>query len=249
MCHAWSERRICPKGGNRGSVKEAGILQAKGKLLVLEAGDGSGKATQTKMLRERLVAESRCVRQVEFPDYASPSSALVRMYLGGDFGERASEVNAYAASAFFAVDRYASFQTKWRADLEAGAIVLADRYTTANMVHQAVKIEDAAEREAFLAWLEDFEYEKLALPRPDLVLFLDMDPAVSRRLIAARAAASGAARDIHERDEDYLVRCHRASVNLAARCGWQRIRCSEAGEPLSREAVHEKIYEAVRRIL
>ena len=224
-------------------------MQAKGKLLVLEAGDGSGKATQTKMLRERLVAEDRCVRQVEFPDYASPSSALVRMYLGGDFGERASEVNAYAASAFFAVDRYASFQTKWRADLEAGAIVLADRYTTANMVHQAVKIEDAAEREAFLAWLEDFEYGKLALPRPDLVLFLDMDPAVSRRLIAARAAASGAARDIHERDEDYLVRCHRASINLAARCGWQRIRCSEAGEPLSREAVHEKIYEAVRRIL
>ena len=224
-------------------------MQANGKLLVLEAGDGSGKATQTKMLRERLVAESRCVRQVEFPDYASPSSALVRMYLGGDFGERASEVNAYAASAFFAVDRYASFQTKWRADLEAGAIVLADRYTTANMVHQAVKIEDEAERESFLAWLEDFEYEKLALPRPDLVLFLDMDPAVSRRLIAARAAASGVAQDIHERDEDYLVRCHRASVNLAARCGWQRIRCSEAGEPLSREAVHEKIYEAVRRIL
>ena len=224
-------------------------MQTKGKLLVLEAGDGSGKATQTKMLRERLVAEGRCVRQVEFPDYESPSSALVRMYLGGDFGERASEVNAYAASAFFAVDRYASFQTKWRADLEAGAIVLADRYTTANMVHQAVKLEEAAEREAFLAWLEDFEYGKLALPRPDLVLFLDMDPAVSRRLIAARAAASGAARDIHERDEDYLVRCHRASVNLAARCGWQRIRCSEAGEPLSREAVHEKIYEAVRRIL
>ena len=224
-------------------------MQAKGKLLVLEAGDGSGKATQTKMLRERLVAEGRCVRQVEFPDYESPSSALVRMYLGGDFGERASEVDAYAASTFFAVDRYASFQMKWRADLEAGAIVLADRYTTANMVHQAVKLEEAAEREAFLAWLEDFEYEKLALPRPDLVLFLDMDPAVSRRLIAARAAASGAARDIHERDEDYLVHCHRASVNLAARCGWQRIRCSEAGEPLSREAVHEKIYESVRRIL
>ena len=224
-------------------------MQANGKLLVLEAGDGSGKATQTKMLKERLVAEDRCVRQVEFPDYASPSSALVRMYLGGDFGERASEVNAYAASTFFAVDRYASFQMKWRADLEAGAIVLADRYTTANMVHQAVKIEDEAERESFLAWLEDFEYEKLALPRPDLVLFLDMDPAVSRRLIAARAAASGVAQDIHERDEDYLVRCHRASVNLAARCGWQRVRCSEAGEPLSREAVHEKIYEAVRRIL
>ena len=224
-------------------------MQANGKLLVLEAGDGSGKATQTKMLEERLAAEGRRVRQVEFPDYGSPSSALVRMYLGGDFGAQAAAVNAYAASSFFAVDRYASFQTKWRTDYEAGAVILADRYTTANMVHQAVKIEDEAERESFLAWLEDFEYEKLALPRPDLVLFLDMDPAVSRRLIAARAAASGVAQDIHERDEDYLVRCHRASVNLAARCGWQRIRCSEAGEPLSREAVHEKIYESVRRIL
>ena len=238
-----------PRVENRGSVEEAGILQAKGKLLVLEAGDGSGKATQTKMLKERLVAEGRCVRQVEFPDYASPSSALVRMYLGGDFGERASEVDAYAASTFFAVDRYASFQMKWRADLEAGAIVLADRYTTANMVHQAVKIEDAKEREAFLSWLEDFEYEKLALPRPDLVIFLDMEPDVSRRLIERRAAASLAEKDIHERDEDYLVRCHRASVHLAMRCGWQRIRCSEAGEPLSREAVHEKVYEAVKKIL
>ena len=224
-------------------------MQQKGQLIILEAGDGSGKATQTRLLAARLRTEGRTVREVEFPDYGSPSSALVRMYLGGDFGAQAADVNAYAASSFFAVDRYASFQTKWRADYEAGAVILADRYTTANMVHQAVKIEDAAAREAFLAWLEDFEYEKLALPRPDLVLFLDMDPAVSRRLIAARAAASGAARDIHERDEDYLVRCHRASVNLAARCGWQRIRCSEAGEPLSREAVHEKIYEAVRRIL
>lgn len=224
-------------------------MQRKGKLIILEAGDGSGKATQTKMLKERLLAEGRRVCPVEFPDYGSPSSALVRMYLGGDFGARASEVNAYAASAFFAVDRYASFQMKWRAELETGAIVLADRYTTANMVHQAVKIVDEAEREAFLAWLEDFEYEKLGLPRPDLVLFLDMDPAVSRRLIAARAAASHAAKDIHERDEDYLALCHRASVSLAARCGWQRIRCSEAGEPLSREAVHEKVCEAVKRIL
>ena len=222
---------------------------AKGKLFIIEAGDGSGKETQTRLLAERLERDGHSILPITFPDYAADSSMLVRMYLRGDFGTHADDVNAYAASTFFAVDRYASFQMKWRADLEAGAIVLADRYTTANMVHQAVKIEDEAERESFLAWLEDFEYEKLALPRPDLVLFLDMDPAVSRRLIAARAAASGVAQDIHERDEDYLVRCHRASVNLAARCGWQRIRCSEAGEPLSREAVHEKIYEAVRRIL
>lgn len=224
-------------------------MQEKGKLIILEAGDGSGKATQTRLLAERLCAEGRRVRQIEFPDYGSPSSALVRMYLGGDFGARASEVNAYAASAFFAVDRYASFQTKWRTDYEAGFVILADRYTTANMVHQAVKLENAAEHDAFLAWIEDFEYGKLALPRPDLVVFLDMDPAVSRRLLAARAAASGAEKDIHERDTGYLERCHAASVALAARLGWQRIVCSSAGEPLARELVHEKIYEAVRRVL
>ena len=220
-------------------MKERGeekILQPKGRLVILEAGDGSGKATQTKLLEERLIAEGRRVRPVEFPDYDSPSSALVRMYLGGDFGERASSVNAYAASAFFAVDRYASYQMKWCKELEAGAIVLADRYTTANMVHQAVKIED-------------FEYEKLALPRPDLVIFLDMEPDVSRRLIERRAAASLAEKDIHERDEEYLARCYRASLALSERCGWQRIRCSDAGEPLSRETVHEKVYEAVKKIL
>ena len=224
-------------------------MQQKGKLIILEAGDGSGKATQTRLLAARLRTEGRTVREVEFPDYGSPSSALVRMYLGGDFGAQAADVNAYAASSFFAVDRYASFQTKWRADYEAGAVILADRYTTANMVHQAVKIEEAAARETFLAWLEDFEYEKLGLPRPDLVLFLDMAPAVSRRLIAARAAAEGTQEDIHERDADYLARCHEASCALAARCGWQRIRCSEAGEPLAREAVHEQIFDAVKKII
>ena len=222
---------------------------ARGKLFIIEAGDGSGKATQTKMLKERLVAEGRCVRQVEFPDYASPSSALVRMYLGGDFGERASEVNAYAASAFFAVDRYASFQTKWRADLEAGAIILADRYTTSNMVHQAVKIGDAAERDAFLDWLYDFEFNKLGLPVPDAVFFLDMEPCAAERLIAARAQAKGETPDIHERDADYLRRTHDAYVLLAARCGWVRIPSSTNGTPLPIEEIHERLYAEVGKFL
>lgn len=224
-------------------------MQPKGKLIILEAGDGSGKATQTKLLFERLRAEGRRVRQVEFPDYGSPSSALVRMYLGGAFGAQADAVNAYAASAFFAVDRYASFRTKWGEDYEAGAVILADRYTTSNMVHQAVKIGQAAERAAFLDWLEDFEFQKLGLPVPDLVLFLDMDSAVSRRLLAARAAQEGTPADIHERDADYLGRCHEAALLLAERYRWQRIACSEGNAPLPREAIHEKIYAAVQQLL
>ena len=162
-------------------------MKKQGRLIILEAGDGSGKATQTRELYKHLEADGRRIHRVEFPDYASDSSVLVRMYLGGSFGSHADDVNAFAASTFFAVDRYASYRMKWKQYYEAGDIILADRYTTSNMVHQAVKIEDAAERERFLDWLWDFEFVKLALPVPDLVVFLDMDPAVSDRLIAARA--------------------------------------------------------------
>ena len=165
----------------------------KGKLIIIEAGDGSGKATQTKRLYDHLVADGRRVHRVEFPDYASDSSALVRMYLAGKFGGHADDVNAYAASTFFAVDRYASYRTKWKAWYDAGDIILADRYTTSNMVHQAVKIEDEAQRDAFLAWLQDLEFAKIGLPVPDAVIFLDMDSAVAQRLIDARAKASGTA--------------------------------------------------------
>ncbi len=216
-------------------------MQEKGKLIVIEAGDGSGKATQTKLLKKRLIAAGKKVRQISFPDYDAPSSALAAMYLKGDFGKSAYEVNAYAASIFFAVDRYASFKMKWQKDLANGVWILADRYTTSNMVHQAVKIDDISKRNAFIAWLEDLEYEKLALPRPDLVLFLDMDPKVSSRLIAAREAA----KDIHELDRDYLFRCYQVSLQLAAQFGWQHIICSEEKKPLDREKIHEKVYEKV----
>lgn len=222
---------------------------AKGKLIIIEAGDGSGKATQTKALYEHLQADGRRVRRVEFPDYGSDSSALVRMYLGGAFGEKAADVNAYAASTFFAVDRYASFRLKWQADYEDGGIILADRYTTSNMVHQAVKLTDPQEREVFLAWLWDFEFGKLGLPVPDMVIFLDMDPAVADRLIAARAEAKGTSKDIHERDTGYLHRCHRAYTELAAKYGWQRVACSEQGEPRAVEIIHQEVYGRVNSIL
>lgn len=221
----------------------------QGKLIIIEAGDGSGKATQTKLLLAALLAAGRKVRQVSFPDYESDSSALVRMYLEGRFGQQADAVNAYAASVFFAVDRYASYRLKWQSFYESGGIVLADRYTTSNMVHQAVKITEAADREAFLAWLYDFEFVKLGLPVPDLVLYLDMEPEASDRLIALRSQKEERPRDIHEQDLSYLHRCHQAYGLLAAKYGWRRIVCSRSGVPLAREEIHENILRAVEQAL
>lgn len=222
---------------------------AKGKLITIEAGDGSGKATQTKALYDRLQSEGYNVLKVEYPDYASDSSALVRMYLGGAFGEKAEDVSPYGASTFFAVDRYASFHLKWKEAYEAGAIILADRYTTSNMVHQAVKLQDAAEREEFLDWLWDFEFGKLALPVPDMVVFLDMPPEVSSQLLAARGENKHGGEDIHEKDKDYLQRCYGAYQAVADKYGWQKISCCENGQLRTVESIHAEVYEAVRKVL
>lgn len=220
---------------------------AKGRLITIEAGDGSGKATQTKALYDRLKAEGYNVIKVEYPDYASDSSALVRMYLGGAFGDKAEDVSAYGASAFFAVDRYVSYHLKWKAAYEDGAVILADRYTTSNMVHQAVKLADAAAREEFLDWLWDFEFGRLQLPVPDAVIFLDMPPEVSDRLIAARAEKDAARqKDIHERDSAYLHRCHAAYRAMADKYGWARVPCSSGGVLRSVEAIHNDVYNIVK---
>ena len=221
---------------------------AKGKLIIIEAGDGSGKATQTKALYEHLLRDGQKVHKVEFPDYEADGSMLVRMYLRGDFGGHAEDVNAYAASTFFAADRYASYRTKWQKYYEAGDIILADRYTTSNMVHQAVKLINPEEREAFLDWLWDYEFTKLGLPVPDLVIFLDMEPEAADRLIAQRAAVTGQS-DIHEKDKAYLHRCHGAYLELAVKYGWVKVKCSEEGAPLPVEDIHAKVYEAVQKLL
>lgn len=223
---------------------------SKGKLITIEAGDGSGKATQAKALYDRLLAEGYRVQKVEYPDYQSESSALVRMYLGGEFGEQAANVSAYGASAFFAVDRYASYLLKWRQKYEAGWIILADRYTTSNMVHQAVKLKDTAEREKFLAWLWDFEFDKLGLPVPDKVVYLDMPPEISDELINSRAKKDASRqKDIHEKDTAYLHECHRAYTEIAEKYGWAHIGCAEAGRLRSVQEIHEDVYMAVKEIL
>ena len=163
----------------------------KGRLFIIEGGDGSGKATQTRLLTEHLQRDGYDVKSVSYPDYDSDSSALVKMYLRGDFGSDADAVNPYAASAFFAVDRFASYQMKWKAFYEQGGIVIADRYTTSNMLYQMIKIDDPAQRRAYLAWLEDFEFRKMGLPAPDKVFLLDVPLAVTERLMADRTGKTG----------------------------------------------------------
>ena len=221
-------------------------MKKRGKLIVIEAGDASGKATQTKLLVGRLREAGHPVRRIEFPDYGSESSALVRMYLRGDFGAQPSEVDAYAASIFFAADRYASFRIKWKKYYDAGETIIADRYVTSNLVHQAVKIGDAEEREKYASWLFDLEYLKLNLPRPDAVVFLDMPPTISLNLLKARKSSAA---DIHESDEDYLRRCYAAYEDAAKKYGWIRIACGDGDLPRTPESIADDVYSAISKII
>lgn len=216
-----------------------------GKLIVFEGTDGSGKSTQFARLCQRLAQEGKEFQRLIFPQYAEPSSALLRMYLNGEFGKHPSDVNAYAASTFYAVDRYASYKKVWGEYYRRGGLVLADRYTTSNAVHQGAKA-DAGEREEFFRWLFDFEYRLLGLPRPDLVLFLDMPTEAAISMLRSRERATGTKGDIHELDEEYLARCRQAALQAAAYCGWVRIECAPGGILRTPEEIHEEIYALVR---
>lgn len=220
----------------------------KGKLIIIEAGgDASGKATQTKRLYNRMRGEKYNIRKVEYPNYKSNSSALVKMYLGGEFGHKPEDVNAYAASTFYSVDRYASYMKEWRRHYENGGIVLADRYTTSNMVHQASKIEDEEEWNNYLDWLWDLEFVKLGLPVPDMVIFLDVPPVISNNLIAGRnnKITGGSMKDIHESDGEYLRKTYFNARKIAEKYGWKRIECTKNGSLRSIDDIHNEIYEYV----
>jgi len=214
----------------------------KGTLIVFEGTDGSGKATQTERLFRRLLAEGRTVRRLTFPRYDQDSSMLVRLYLGGAFGSRPGDVNAYAASTFYAVDRYASYKQDWGAYYEQGGLLVTDRYTTSNAVHQAGKLPPG-ERDAYLDWLFHFEYTLLGLPEPDLVLYLDLPWELSARLLRERAERTGAKADIHEADPDYLRRCRENAHEVVRRSGWRTVDCQRDGVLRSVEDIHEEIYE------
>lgn len=219
-----------------------------GKLIVLEGTDGSGKSTQFSLLTKRLTAENRAFQQLVFPQYSEESSALIRMYLGGEFGTSPSDVNAYAASAFYAVDRYASYKKVWGQWYESGGLVVSDRYTTSNAVHQASK-EPPEARQDFLKWLYDFEYGKLGLPRPDLVIYLDVPTDFTERMMRRRETDTHTHADIHEQDLNYLATCRRAGKAAASYYGWKVISCVRDGVMRSIEDIHEEIYRHVASCL
>lgn len=219
-----------------------------GKLLVLEGLDGSGKSTQTERLHHALRDRNVPVRQIKLPDYDSDSSALVRMYLNGAFGTDPSDVNAYAASAFYAVDRFASFQTGWKQDYDSGTLILADRYVTSNAAYQMTKLPES-DWDSYLSWLEDFEYGKLGLPEPSMVLFLDMPVEISQTLMSRRYDGDEGKKDVHESHVEYLQHCRKAALYAAARQNWCVIPCSDGSKPRSMDDIAALVLEAAEPLL
>ena len=209
------------------------------KLIVLDGLDGSGKATQARRLAEKLREKGVRVREVSFPDYASPSSALVKMYLDGQFGSRPGDVNAYAASSFYAVDRYASFRKDWRRDWETG-LIIADRYTTSNAIHQCSKLPET-EWAGYLDWLFDYEYRLLGIPVPDLVVYLRVDPEVSQKLLEKRYEGHAEKKDLHEKDSAYLARCQDSAAYCAKYLGWKTVECCRGGAMRSVEEIGDEL--------
>ena len=219
-----------------------------GKLIVIEGTDGSGKSTQFKLLTKRLEDNGTAFQKLVFPQYSEPSSALIRMYLGGEFGTSPSDVNAYAASAFYAVDRYASYKKVWGQWYENGGLIVSDRYTTSNAVHQTSK-EPLDKQRDFLHWLYDFEYNKLGLPAPDLVIYLDVPTDFTEAMMRRREADTNTTADIHEQDLAYLATCRRTGKAAAEYYGWTVISCVQNGAMRSIEDIHEEIYRHVAACL
>lgn len=218
-----------------------------GKLIVIEGLDGSGKSTQLELLFKNLKKEKIDCKTVSFPDYDNPSSTLVKMYLNGEFGKTPGEVNAYAASVFYAVDRYASFKANWGEYYIGGGTIVSGRYTTSNAVHQASKLPED-KWEDFLSWLYDFEYNKIAIPKPDKVIFLDMPIDVSQKLLSMRYKGDESKKDIHESDIEYLERCRKAALFTAKYSGWEIIHCAENGKARGKKAIAKDILNSVLKV-
>ena len=223
-------------------------MNKKGKLIVLEGIDGSGKSTQYRLLCERCKACGIPFENIVFPRYTEPSSALIRMYLNGEFGENPADVNAYAASTFYAVDRYASYVTDWGEYYQNGGVILSDRYTTSNAVHQGSKVSDE-ELPEFFDWLYDLEYTRMGLPKPDLVIYLDVDVETSLERMAQRRASDGSKADIHEKDPAYLESCLKLGHRAASHYGWTMISFKENGRMRDVEEKHEEIFRIVKQVL
>ena len=223
----------------------------KGKLIVIEGTDSSGKETQTALLFERLSEKIEKIRKISFPNYESPACAPVKMYLAGEFGMDATAVNPYPASTMYAIDRYASFKKDWGIFYNEGGVIVTDRYTTSNMVHQASKIDDEKEKNSYLDWLEDLEYNKMGIPKPDLVIFLNMPTETAEKLMAQRKnkITGEAKKDIHEKDADYLKKSHSNACEISKKYSWLEIKCVEDGRLKTIEEISDEIYSLVMKTL
>lgn len=215
-----------------------------GTLFAIEGVDGAGKQTQTDILYKRLQSEGKKVTKVSFPDYESEASYAVRKYLSGAFGKSADDVNAKAASSFFALDRYVSYKLKWEKLYKEGEIIIADRYVTSNMIHQASKIDDKAEKDEFLEWLDEFEYKIYGLPIPNKVIFLDVEPEVAKVITDGRKnkATGGDVQDIHEADREYIRKSYDNAKYVAEKFGWHTVKCAPDGKMRSIEDIADEIY-------
>ena len=219
-----------------------------GKLIVFEGTDGSGKATQTQLLCRHLEREGIPYKKIDFPRYGKPSAAMVQEYLDGNLGKKPGDVNAYAASMFYAMDRYASYKQDWGKFYEDGGLIIADRYPTSNAVHQASKLSDE-ERKPYLDWLFDLEYRLLGLPAPDMVVYLDMPTEITERMMRQREKSTGTHADIHEQDEAYLKQCRANAKAVVRECGWSIIHCENGDEPRTPEDIHRQVLEVVGKLL
>lgn len=216
------------------------------KLIIIEGLDGSGKSTQIALLEKYFDSIGLNYKKIKLPDYDSPSSTLVNMYLGGEFGSNADDVNAYAAGAFYAVDRFASYKLKWGNDYNNGTLILADRYATSNLIYQMEKIPEDKWDE-YIEWSSDFEYNKIGIPKPDLVIFLDMPVEVSQKLMTSRYDGDEGKKDVHEANVEFLNKCRKSAFYAAKKQSWQIVKCSDGVDPFSVEEIHSRIIELVKR--
>lgn len=222
-----------------------------GKIIVIEGLDGCGKQTQSEKLYQRLKDENYQVMKIAYPRYENQSSSLVKMYLSGEFGKEPSQISPYIASTFYAVDRYASYKQDYEDFYKNGGILILDRYVTANMVHQAGKIDNIEEREKFLKWLWDFEFNLFGIPVPDKVFFLNIPPEVSQKLMAERENkfSHEKQKDIHESNKEYLNKMYDSACYLINKFSWDEINCTENGNLRTIENIHEEIYKKTISVL
>ena len=216
-----------------------------GRLIAIEGLDGAGKNTQSEKLCRYLEVKGKKVRKIDFPNYAGRGSTLVKMYLDGELGDSPDDTNPYAASAFFACDRYISYVTDWKEFLaDPDSVVVANRYTTANAYHQLSKMP-REEWDSFLDWLFDFEFGKLGLPVPDDVVLLRLPPEVSEKNVEKRSAKVHVEKDIHEKDEEYLSRCAEAARYVSDKLGWTVIDCARDGVQLPVDEIFSMLFGAL----